>query len=109
MRRCRLRKLFPIISYRSPRVHISSSNKFQMLFDNHGCVLVMFITFCRRGSLYAPSPVFVKKANDEEENSFQIHKTFVIYLLCVSLFPVSGPETAENEEDDEESERVGCE
>lgn len=92
----------------STRVHISSSNKFRMLFDNLGisllCLQLIRMRGCRlrereddenrvarrirgwsgrKAAHTYPrrtlSPVFV-------ESSFQIHKTFAIYLLlCVVI------------------------
>lgn len=81
---------FEIISHYilSTLVHTSSSNKFRMLFDNHSVsLLCLQLILGVEPYTYTHTHtacLFLSK------NSFQIHKTFAIYLLCVSLFPVSG-------------------
>lgn len=75
-----------------------------MLFDNHGISLLCLQLASSLAHIRTVvlASFFVRKRRIRKKNSFQIHKTFAIYLLCVLLFPVSGPETAQNEEDESE-------
>lgn len=75
---------FPFHLISSSSYFLPRSNEFRMLFDNHGISLLCLQLILSMARVFVSKATFLVFPSLEAfDDSFQIHKTFAIYLLCI--------------------------